>query len=171
MADNKIIKLVELYLTKYAEKLVENIKQQLITKGKNATGNLIDSVKFKIKTEEEEISLQISAADYLKYVEDGRRPGAKQPPLAPIIKWIEVKKLPVPKNKKGIPKTESTAFVIAKSISVKGIPPTPISKPALDDTNREFMDGLRREVLKGITEEIASNFAKDIIKGLTIKTK
>lgn len=171
MADNKILELVEIYLTKYAEQLVKNIKQQLTTKNKVASGNLVDSVTFNIKTDNEQISLQILTADYLKYIEDGRRPGAKQPPLTPIIKWIEVKKLPIPKNKKGIPKIESTAFAIAKSISVKGIKATPISQPALDETNKEFMNGLKKEVLKGVTEEIASNFTKDIIKGLTIKTK
>jgi hypothetical protein len=58
------------------------------------------------------------AADYFKYVDEGRKPNSKQPPIKPIQSWV---------THKGIRfnnmSSKQTAFIIARSIGKKGIKP------------------------------------------------
>jgi len=51
------------------------------------------------------------------FVDQGRRKGAKQPPVKEILKFM---------RKRGIGNKLSTAYAIAHSIKVKGIKPKPI---------------------------------------------
>jgi len=85
---------------------------------------------------------QKSTRDYADVIEEGRTPGSKPPPVAPILKWLKVKgiqmrddrgrfkKQPklVLKNKRSKTKTRATdkewnqlAYVIARSIGRNGI--------------------------------------------------
>lgn len=117
-------------LNSYGELIVDNIKQQISNAGKIATGNLINSIGFQIVVNEQQVSLEILAADYFQWVDQGRRPGGKQPPIQPLIQWISVKGLTPPQRRsrtgrftKGttVQRQTSLACAIAKSIQRNGI--------------------------------------------------
>lgn len=75
-----------------------------------ASGDLKKSVDSNVEMNGSVITLTVSAADYVRYVELGRRPGQKRPPLVAIEKWCKLKGIPV-----------RAAFPIAKAIGEKGI--------------------------------------------------
>lgn len=96
---------------------VAYLTQKLSSKGKYATGNLISSLGYRIIKDSQGLSLRLSALDYFKYVDRGRRPG-RMPPIKPIQSWIETKGIQI-KNYS----SRQSAFIIARSISRKGIKP------------------------------------------------
>ena len=75
--------------------------------------------------------------DYARYVESGRRKGAKMPPVNVIRKWVKLKF-----GYSGA-QARSVAFVIARSISEKGIKPKPIVKRSFPQIVRRYRKNLR----------------------------
>jgi hypothetical protein len=61
-------------------RIVDDLRQELMMQGHNATGKLSESLKHKVKVESNAIILTIDAAYYAKWVEHGRRAG-KRPPI------------------------------------------------------------------------------------------
>jgi hypothetical protein len=59
--------------------------------------------------------------DYLKYVDQGRRAGAKYPPIGPLLRWARVKGLP-----------EGVAYGAQKNIHKFGIKPTNVVKKTIN---------------------------------------
>lgn len=122
------------------------ITKILAENDKQVTGNLIKSLDFRIIEETNNLFLQILAAPYFKFVDEGRRPG-KIPPIKPIQKWSERKGIKF-KNMN----SKQTAFVIARSIGKKGIKPLNI------------MNKLVKDVLKNKTELLKKGAVEDITK-------
>ena len=113
--------------------LVGTYKDLLARDGKKATGNLIKSVKsLSIAFEGTQCTGSISLASYWKYVEYGRRKGAKQPPFKNILEWVKVKPV-IPRPINGIkPTQKQLAFMICRKIARDGIEPGKQFKEALD---------------------------------------
>lgn len=63
----------------------------------------------------------ISMPNYAVFVDSGRKPNSKMPPVSDILNWIRRKNISVP----NMFTKESFAFAIAKSIAKKGIKPRP----------------------------------------------
>lgn len=114
---------LQIALKVFGEEYVEEMGAILRKKDKIATRELIESIDTKVlKTGfGTSYTLKIIAAKHLKYVDEGRRPGGKAPPIAPIKAWARVKGLP-----------EGLAFPIAKKIGEDGIKPTHVIKKALE---------------------------------------
>lgn len=102
------------------EELVDKLKDALKKANKSSSGNLIKSIDYKIIKKADDTIIQLLAADYLQYVDEGRKPG-KMPPLKALDKWI-IKRGIAPRDKKGkfIPR-QSVKFLIARSIGRNGI--------------------------------------------------
>ena len=101
------------------------------TRRRVASGKLKDGLAFKNLTRYNNPVLQFGVDDqalkkYADVIEYGRRPGAKPPPVDPIIQWMKIKPIRL-RNKEGgfVKSTESgirsAAFLIARSIGKKGI--------------------------------------------------
>lgn len=111
--------------------LVKELTTQLLKADKKATGNLINSLDYQVVETIDGFFVNLLASDYLKYVDEGRKPGKMPPPLR-FLKWIQVRNIKF-KDKKGkIIKPESTAFLIARSIGKKGIKPTDVIRKSID---------------------------------------
>jgi len=126
----------------FGEALVEELKFQIAEKDKFATGNLADSMFHEIKTADGKAVIVVVAADYFRFVERGRRPGAKMPPEQPIRKWLRVK---------GI--REDRQFVIRRAIARKGIKGIFILNPAMNKITAEFLPKYSKQLanLVGVT--------------------
>lgn len=87
--------------------------------------------------------------DYIFYIENGRRKGAKMPPVEPIVKWA---------RSRGIPTDNSTIFLIRRAISRDGIKGRPIMEKVLElmDTkmteNGGWLDRIFDEIMKLVDE-------------------
>ncbi len=96
---------------------------------KTNTGKLVNSITFRVN--QSTLSIEILGADYLKYVDKGRRPGATPPPVSKILPWVKSKKLKFGKS------DLQTAFIVARSIGKKGIKPTNVINKAKLTTRKQ----------------------------------
>jgi len=83
-------------------------------------------------------TVEVLMPEYFTYIDSGRKPNSRFPPLRTIMRWIDKKGLstPVGMTRKGF------AFIIARSIANKGI----AAKP--------FIDNLRLTVIDLVTQTI-----------------
>ncbi len=119
---------------RFAQLAGDLLKEALIQAGKQATGTLVQSVNTKVRTDGDRAVIEIYAEDYLRYVDQGRRPG-KFPPLQPIKKWVSIKGLPA-----------EAAFPIARKIAMKGINPTRVVNPTLKKVEELFGPSYEKEL-------------------------
>lgn len=88
--------------------------------------------------------------DYLVYIENGRRKGAKMPPVEPIVRWAK---------SKGIPTDNSTIYLIRRAIARDGIKARPFMAHVMEEMDREW-NGLTDEIFNVIMEETDKFFNK-----------
>lgn len=150
-------------LIKSLEPFVEKIKllyqQQLKDNGINASGKL-SSFDYSIDIEDHNIRIYFELEEYWRFVERGRKAGSKQPPIAPIEKWIKIKPIvPRPRNGK-IPSTKQLAFAISKSIGQNGIKGKyPLSNTLKSTNVTNIVDQIKSTIIEKINIEI-----KDVIE-------
>lgn len=96
-------------------------------------------------TNDGDLVFDIILNDYLIYIENGRRKGAKFPPVEPIVKWC---------RKKGIPTDNSTIFLIRRAISRDGIKARPFMANVMDELDRNWKNDVADELFNKIMEEI-----------------
>ena len=134
------------------------ITKILAENDKQVTGNLIRSLDFKIIRSVDGLLLELLAAPYFQYVDKGRKPG-KRPPSGPIKKWVERKGIVI----KG-QNSSQTAFVIARSIGIKGIKPLNITNKLIDNIIKNKDTIIKAGVVKDIEElinKIVTNLNKN----------
>ena len=106
------------------------------------TGTLYNNLTYTIKETPKTYTYKFAAKGpaekYWKVIHDGRRKGATPPPIAPIEKWIQQRKLR-PRDKTGFIKVKNMdqwrkglAFVIARKIGKDGIEGVPYFKEAFE---------------------------------------
>lgn len=133
----------------FGEAYIAELSIMLRKLDKKASGDLLKSLDTRlIKTAFGTIyTIQLVAEDYLEFVDGGRRPNRKPPPIQAIKKWTRFK---------GIP--EGAAYPIAKSIGEKGIKPTNVISKSLQKLTRS----------KGFRElqEDAGDWLEDLVAQL-----
>lgn len=137
-------------LKEFAKEYVLELKSRISKNGHLATGDLYNSIEAHvIKTAMgTSYTINIKAVDYLKYVDEGRKPGT-YPNIGAISKWATLKQIP-----------QTAVFPIAHSIMLNGIKPTNI----LAKTVNTLQKG------RGINnlEKNASNYMEDMISDLIL---
>lgn len=145
-------------LTILGEETVQEVVNILRASDKYATGNLVNSVSYEVLNVAEGLLMNILAADYFKYVDEGRRPGAKRPPTSIIKRWVEAKGIKFIDRRGVVMKAEQTAFIISKSIGEKGIVPLNIKQKVVSNILNKRQElvskGLSIDIQKYINEEI-----------------
>jgi len=116
----------------FGDEYITELTKQLIQLDKVATGKLLRSLDYKVVEKVEgQFEIIIKAQDYLKWVDEGRKPGTP-PPYKAILSWVESRRIRfVNKKGNGFLKNEQTAFIIRRSISKKGIKKTNVLKTTL----------------------------------------
>ena len=112
-----------------------------------ASGNLAQNQGHHFVFDGRYYRIYLELEDYWKYLEYGTKPHF--PPVDKIAEWIRIKPvLPKPNAKGKLPTQKQLAFMIARSISIKGTKPT----HTLQQTINEFQ--LRNKVKKLFVEAI-----------------
>lgn len=136
-------------ITEVGVLIVEGLRESIFQKGISSSGDLAASIKPIVTIERGKATmLQIEMAGYAQFVEDGRRKGAKQPPSTAIKEWIQQKGISKPTKYS----LDSFAFVIARSISRKGIKPRPFIQTTVDSTMKNkgydlILDGILKDLI------------------------
>jgi hypothetical protein len=140
--------ITERKMKEFGKDYVKILVRELLRAGKQATGQLIRSINYKLKEEAEVYLIDIESAPYLKWVDEGRKPGS-YPPIKPLIKWAQVK---------GIPK--EAAWGIQKNIYKFGIKPTNvISKVVREfETSSTLQRKYENEVVENLVKMINQNY-------------
>ncbi len=127
-------------LNRRGNTFIVRIKQELRAAGKSATGSLIRDTRGSASISGTRVTFEAVAPEHYTFVDKGRRPGAKPPPIAPIRRWIKARGL------------DLNAFAVAKSISKKGIKPTLIYTREINRTKKEI--NLEKDLSKEIVKEL-----------------
>lgn len=168
-------------LDKWGTNMVELARRRLIAAKKVDTGNLINSLDYRISEKGGVYNLQISALPYLQVVNDGRRAGThigKYVPIQPLIKWIKKKRIPVITKMKpsvALSKRQNTkvskeeairgmAIAISKNIYKRGYK-NPVKPVPIFDLIKKVQNNER------FKKELAEAAAKDIAAQLKLKLK
>jgi hypothetical protein len=131
----------------WAQLVVTNAKSILLRNKKVATGVLYNSVRYVVNPSTGKI--QFLFAEEGKWVQSGRRRGARFPPPGPILKWIKAKGI------KGRDRTtgrfitdKSLTFLISRGISENGIKPLPFMSMAIKQSRAQLAKELKKAVTK-----------------------
>ncbi len=128
---------------KYGRNAIRDMIKILRSAGKDASGTLINSFAFELKkVAQDNWEMIFTYADYGKFVDKGRRPGAAPPPISKIKKWCQLK---------GIP--EKAAFPIAKKIGRFGIKPVPFLFKITEDQD-ELIEALEKQITRDVILEV-----------------
>lgn len=152
---------------KYKSEIIEALRNNLIEKDKDQPGNLIQSIDVTIEEEGTKLTFELQMEDYWKYVDEGRKPGAKMPPQKAMLDFIKVRGIrPKPKKIVGIKnktvkkalkqvsrdkQLKSVAFAIGRSIKKHGI------KPA-----HFFSEVVTPELIERLKADLAQALKKDV---------
>lgn len=96
-------------------------------------------------TNDGDLVFDILLNDYLTYIENGRRKGAKLPPVKPIVQWAA---------SHGIPTDNNTIWAIRMAISRDGIAPRPFMQYVFEEVDRLWDKGIADKIFDKIMETI-----------------
>lgn len=145
-------------LNDFGNFIITNYKSQLEAEQMN-NGELYSTISYSVSTVSSGWVISVSLADYWKYIENGRRAGAKMPPVSAIENWIKVKQI-VPHSmtlksgKTVIPTIPQLSFLIARSISQRGIPPKPLFKNSFEAAKQQFIQVIKDAITQDIKENL-----------------
>jgi hypothetical protein len=149
MLDQPIIEVEK----RWAQSVVTNAKSILLRNKKIATGNLYNSITYNVSSDGD---ISFSYAEEGKYVESGRRKGARFPPPAPILKWIKTKGIKGRDTKTGrFIKDKALVFLFQRAISRDGIKAVPFMQIAIDKATQQLMIELEKSIAAYYEREIA----------------
>ena len=120
---------------------------------KSGKNTLSDSNIYKqlsvISTNDGDLVFDIMLNDYITFIENGRRQGAKMPPVEPIVRWA---------REHGIPTDNSTIYLIRRAISRDGIQPRPIMATVFKELDNEWQNSWSDRLFNIIIEQIDKFF-------------
>jgi hypothetical protein len=120
---------IDKILSQYGNNIVFNIQRELRINNNIATGKALESLRYVIEHSDSSVILSILGENYIKTIDEGRKPGKKAPSSTDIEQWINAKSRFRLRDRSGRlkAKTESNikraAFNIARSIGIKGTKP------------------------------------------------
>lgn len=140
-------------ITQAVNSAAKNMRKILIKKGKKASGKLVKSITVKGDMTPNSLTFDVIAESYAKWVDKGRRPGGRKPPLKPLLRWVRIVfKL---KGKKA----RQAAFAVQTNVAKFGIKPTNFIQESISETEKQLKkkgeEGLKKEADRGF-EIIAS---------------
>lgn len=142
-------------LAEYGEAVCEAYRKELRDMGKDASGLLSQSVRYMVNRDGTTYAVDLSLQDYWYYVEYGRRPWQKFPPISKILEWVKVKPvIPRPMDNGKLPTEKQLAFLIARKISEDGIKPKPALDKAVGHTYAQFIDEIGRAITADLSDAV-----------------
>ena len=145
-------------LGEFAVELRNRYQDNLIRDGKIATGNLLNSVDYKVQYDDRAIWVELHLEDYYRWVENGRAPG-KFPPPDKIMEWIRIKPI-IPDDRGGrLPTEQQLAFLIGRKIAEEGIEPGNQLHNAMDDIYPQFEERIDEAIAQDVTDSIEIIFS------------
>lgn len=147
MLDPKILEVEKIW----AQKVVTNAKSILLQNKKIATGALYNSVRYVVNPQGK---ISFIFAEEGKWVQSGRRRGARFPPPEPISNWIRAKGIQGRDKKGRFISRKSLTFLISRGIAENGIKPLPFMSMAIKQSREELKKELKQAVTKAMVARL-----------------
>lgn len=146
----------EALLNSFGNTLISRYREKI---KEYSSGKLYKTIDYTITSKSDSYLVTINLEDYWKYISYGRKPGSRMPPVEAIEKWIKVRKiLPRPitlkSGKQRVPTVPQLAYVIARSISRRGIAPRPFMRESINQTIEDFKSKLTAAVREDVLENL-----------------
>lgn len=149
---------IEVLLKTFGEIFITAAKLNASKYTNNKTGKdtLSDSDLMKnLKVQVTDERLVISVSDYYRYIESGRKIGAKGIPVSVLVKWIKEKNI----RPYGDITVNQLAFIIQKSIKKSGISKRPFLTAAYKEASIELEKQIG-EMINSIMKDTLIKFTK-----------
>tara|TARA_R100001530_G_scaffold29449_1_gene23200 strand:+ start:2048 stop:2581 length:534 start_codon:yes stop_codon:yes gene_type:complete len=168
---------LERYLDSFGKYVVKQARTKLTKSKKNVSKALYNSIKFKVFSSSDRISVKFYMADYGAFIDKGVsgnkkkqkyknwegknvsspfKYGSKQPPSSILEKWISKRGIKGRDKKGRFITHKSLAFLIGRSIKLKGIKSTSFfQRPlqlGLENLGQDFLKALREDIIGGLTQ-------------------
>lgn len=145
-------------LNDFGKFIITNYKSQLEAEQMN-NGKLYKTISYSVSTGKGGWVISVSLENYWKYIENGRRAGAKMPPVSAIENWIKVKQIiphsmTLKSGKTVIPTIPQLSFLIARSIGRRGIAPKPLFKKSFEAAKQQFIQVIEDAITQDIKENL-----------------
>ena len=146
----------EALLNSFAQTIVNRYREQI---SEYSSGKLYKTIDYTITSKSDSYLVTINLESYWVFLERGRRPGAKMPPVEAIENWIKVRKI-IPRpvtlksGKQRVPTIPQLAYVIARSISRNGIAPRPFMRDSINQTIEDFKSKLTAAVRDDVLDNL-----------------
>ncbi|MFI3306640.1 MAG: hypothetical protein R3Y68_09045 [Rikenellaceae bacterium] len=135
--------------------LVGMFQSELIRLDKKASGELHKSIAAATKPQYKTVFVDIEALHYAWYVNAGRKPGKKGVPISALVPWIGHRGIEL--NGRS---AESVAFLIQRSIKIKGIKAAPFIDNVIArvEKNKSLDNLIVKYYDEAIDEQIGDSF-------------
>lgn len=147
---------LRLVMEELGKEFVQELKDQIVKQGKVASGDLLNSIGYHLIKSNNGYTIEITADNYLTYVDRGRKPG-KMPPSQKLVPWVQSKGIKLISQGKKMTE-EQAAFVIARSIGEKGIKPTNI----IETTRKILLQKYESKIKEAMSKDYIM-YIKEII--------
>lgn len=157
MADNGIVKFDNLWrvLLDFAKEVRNAYQDNLITNDRIASGELLNSVTYKVQRKGETFLVVLNLAEYWEDIENGQKPG-EWPSWDAILNWIKVKPvLPTPDAEGNLPTPELLASWIQRKIYEKGTQGTGDLSDAMDSIYPKYIERIEQAILDDFSQAYA----------------
>jgi hypothetical protein len=139
-------------LSDIGQYVIEELAKEIIKQDHSNTGKLIDSLDYNVNTANTSIDVYMN--DYGRYVNTGRKRGARKVPIQALVEWIKQRGIET-NNKKAL----GIAFAIQKTIEKQGSPTVNSRKKG---KRTEFVDDTIERISNKVENMVADVFEKEI---------
>jgi hypothetical protein len=119
---------------------------------KVASGSLMNSLDYKVEKNNQGYSISIIGEKHFIYVDEGRRPGGKMPPIDKIQRWCSIR---------GIDKR--AAFPIAKSIAINGTKGINFTEKTIQNIQKSRKYNDFEDKVEGWIEDLIDEMIKNTV--------
>jgi len=150
----------------YGEAIVKALATNLRALGKAATGELIKSLEVEILQDDGKSVIRLSAKEYLRWVDKGRKPGTF-PDIGELSKWVKLKGM---SQRAVYPIARKIAFgTKKKNYQDAGIKKTDVVSKSIKETEQRYKKTFEKELKKMVGVVIVNDiFNQTNTKGAII---
>lgn len=117
----------------FADKLVTEIKKEILKQNKTASKRLFKSIDYRVDIANGGVNILLFGEPYFVWVDQGRKKGS-YPNIKAIKRWVNIKGFAWKDKKSGKPMSKDTmTFLISRAIAENGIDPTNILDIAIQN--------------------------------------
>ena len=143
--------------SKVENMIIKALQTELIGQGHKATGELINTIEGRTMQLPDSVVIEILMQDYSRYVNNGRKAGAKKVPISVLVDWIERKGIA-----SGDKDIKNMAFAIQMKIFKEGSPTQDSFQFSNNGRRAGFIDFVILNEINPIVEALGREVFKNV---------